>query len=182
MGGAESFCCAGRGWWRCGGCWARAAPLPGGCHSLAECGVFIYYLWRVELSQDMEGAGGQCWCWWDTEAATKVPPSTCWLCLCPKGGHGCGRWQRERGRGWMGLVALGPRACPLRGHRGGQGSVSAGEHPTLSPGFPSSPCTAVQPFGSGSPSPGHWGWGERGGGSWGPPGPSWRRTFTFTAI
>lgn len=99
MGGAESFCCAGKGWWRCGGCWARAVPLPGGCHSLAECGVFIYYLWHVGLSQNTEGAGGQCWCWWDT-GCHQGPTSTCWLCLCPKGGHGCGRWQQEWGRGW----------------------------------------------------------------------------------
>lgn len=50
--------------------------------------------------------------------------STSWLCLCPERGwqgRSCGRWLWERARGWMGLVALGPRARPLGGHRGVQG-------------------------------------------------------------
>lgn len=157
-------------------CWEGVVEMWGVPTAWLSMGyLFIIYGVR-ELSQDMEGAGGQCRCWWGTEGWHQALTSTSWLCLCPKWGwqgHSCGRWLREQARGWMGLVALGPCACPLRGHRGVRGSISAGEHPMLSPGFPSPPCAALLAL---APHPG----GE--GGSGLPPGPSWRRTFTFTAI
>lgn len=115
--------------------------------------------WREQ--EDSAGAGG----------TGRVPPGPhqhiLALLVSQTGlqGHGCGRWLW--GWGWWPW----DRVCvPLGGTEVSRGSVSAGEHPTLSPGFPSSPCAAVQPFGSGSPSPGHGGWERRGGGSWGPLG------------
>lgn len=147
--------------WR-GGC---AGGLPTAWLSVGYLFI-IYGVW--ELSQDMEGAGGQCWCWWGTEGATRVSPAHPGFACVQNGAGkatavagGCGS---GHGAGW-GWWPWDHGHVPSGDTEVSRGSISAGEHPTLSPGFPSPPCAAVQPFGSGSPSPGHWGWDRRGGGS-----------------
>lgn len=172
------FVVLGRGGGDVGGAGPGLSPCLGAATAWLSVGYLfiIYGMWgspRTRREQeDSAGAGG----------TQRVPPGSHQHMLALLvSQRGTWLWQVAAGVG-TGLVALGLPVCPLRGHRGGQGSISAGEHPALSPGFPSSPCAAVQPFGSGSPSLGHWGWERRGGGSWGPLGPSWRRTFTFTAI
>lgn len=112
MGVLRVFVVLGGGGGDVGGAGPGLSPCLGAAHSLAERGVFIYYLWRVELSQDMEGAGGQCWCWWDTEGATRVSPAHPGFACVPKGAGKAQLWQVAVGAG-MGLVALGPRVCPL---------------------------------------------------------------------
>lgn len=140
-------------------------PAWGAAHSLAERGVFIYYLWRVGALPGHGGGRRTVLVLVGHRGCHQGLTSTSWLCLCPERGwqgHSCGRWLWERARGWWpwdhGHVPSGDTEVS-------RGSISTGEHPTLSPGFPSPPCAAVQPFGSGSPSPGHWGWDRRGGGS-----------------
>lgn len=130
----------------------------------------IYGMWSSPRTwRGQEGAEGQCWCWWDTQGATRVSPAhPGFACVQNKAGGamavagGCGS-RDEAGWGWWPWDRV---RVPSGDTEVSRGSVSAGKHPTLSPGFPSPPCAALQPFGCGSPVPGHWGWERR----WGGPG------------
>lgn len=170
------------------GCWVGAvSPLHGGgsC-SLAERGVFIYYLWHVgsiprTWGGDRREQGDAAGWGRDMEGPTGALPEHPGF-VCSQIGA-----EAETIVGAMGAEAGldgagGPRTMYVSWRRG---CMSASEDPTLAPSFSSLPHTAVQPLGSVSPSAAHWGW-ER----WreerrvlGPPrGPGWRRTFTFTAF
>lgn len=98
--------------------------------------------WRGQ--EDSAGAGG----------TQRVPPEShqhiLALLVSQRGlaRHSCGRWLWEQGWGWWPW----DHVCVPSGDTEVARGASAGEHPTLSPGFPSSPCAAIQPFGSGSPS------------------------------
>lgn len=142
MGVLRVFVVLGGGGGGVGGAGLGLSPCVRAAHSLAERGVFIYYLWRVELSQDMEGAGGRCW--WDVEGVTRVSPAHPGF-ACAQNGAGKatavagGSRDGAGGAGGPGIVCV---CVPSGDPEVSRGSISAGEHPTLSPGFPSPPCAA----------------------------------------
>lgn len=103
--------------------------------------------------------------------------SSSWLCLGPEGGwqgHGCGRWQW--GQGWGGWWPWDRVLVPSGDTEVARASVSAGEHPTLSPGFPSPPCAALWLW---LPMPGPLGLGEEGRGVLGSPWAELETHFHF---
>lgn len=144
--------------------------------------LFIIYGVR-ELSQDMEGAGGQCRCWWGTEGWHQALTSTSWLCLCPKRGWqgvagGCGS---RHGAGWGWWPWDHVHVPSGDTEVSGGASLQVSTQRCLQAFLP----LPVQPFSllALAPHPQATGPGTGGeGGSGLPPGPSWRRTFTFTAI
>lgn len=180
-GGAERFRHAGKGVAEMWGALGQGCPPPtcvgGSARSPAECGVFIYYLWCVgALPGTRRGAGGSRGTVLvggdDTEGPARNSP-TCPGFVCGQNGAagkatmvagGCGS-RDGAGWGWRPWDHVhvpsggGTQGCP-----GGGSCISAGEDPTLSPGFSSPPHAAVQPFGSISPSLAHWGWERRRGG------------------
>lgn len=95
-------------------------PAWGAAHSLAERGVFIYYLWRVGALPG-HGGGRRTVL---VLVGQRVPPGShqhiLALLVSRTGLARPQLWQVAVGAG-TGLVALGPWARPLGGHRGVQG-------------------------------------------------------------
>ena len=109
------------------GCFPLCGGLPAARLSVGYLFI-IYGVW--ELSRDTGGTGGSggtVLVGRDMEDPAGGYASTSWHCSRPKQGcwqgHRGGRWLREGGRGWMGLVAPGPCACPLGGTQGCPGGV-----------------------------------------------------------
>lgn len=165
-----------------GGAGLELTPALRGGLSAAQPSVgylfIIYGLWELSWdTEGQEGAGGQCWRQ-GTQGNLQVPAllagKTGLLARPP-------RWQVATGGGTGLDGAGGPgTACvsPQRDTEVSRGGVciSVGEDPTLSPGFSSPPCAAVQPS---APEQQR---GGKGGSRGSPPELGWRRTFTFTAF
>lgn len=132
VGVPRSFVVLGRGWWRCGDTGLELSPPAwGAAHSLAERGVFIYYLWCVGALPGhggREGAGGRCWSGgrhggphWGLTGTSQLcsrPKRGCWQ------GHCGGRWLREGGWGW-GWQPWDHVHVPLGGQRGVLGGCAS---------------------------------------------------------
>lgn len=168
MGVPRGFVALGRGWWRCGGCWVRAVPSLRGGLPAAQLSVgylfIIYGVWELSRDAGAEGKGGTMLVGEHVEGPARGLPARPGFVQVHAGAASKATAVAGGCKGGDKASTPGTTCVSPRGGTQGclGGCMSAGEDPTLSPGFflP----LPVQPFSLSVPSPPLPHWGGGGGG------------------